>query len=271
MIDFVKAVCLNCQHLESLDLDFREELNTKTGETKNYKIAYYEEFKLKLYDSGRLILSGSLHKQFNGNSMNHDQFTFSKLKTVLSSLEQTFKIRLIDCVLQNIEFGVNIKPVAPIDKTLCNLFQHKGESFSSGFKNNFKVCEHADYFVKVYNKSYQFGLSVPVFRYELKFIKMRKVNSMGIYTLSDLEKSFWFDSVNDALLTEWEKILAFDFTLTEYETGWDNPNYWNSFANRAKKSRRLAAMREKIKSNSQNIYAQYAERIKKTWQQLTLN
>lgn len=294
MVDGFKFSCLNCRHLVKLDFDFREKVNTETSETNNCKVAMYKGLKITLHSSDRLVVSGSLHKYFNGNGMNHDQFTLSKVITALKMLESALQIQLDRCVLHNIEFGVNVKPVAPIQATLNYIFQHRGKSFSLEHNNNYRVCTHEQYHVKIYNKVYDmlqrtdlnYTLSSKeksilkkslkqefpnsILRYELKFKKMEKLNAIGIYTLADLEKEYWLNSVEEMLLNEWEQILAFDFTLTDYKQIWKDENEWKVFNNRTDKHRRLKAMKEKVKTSSQNIYKQYAQSISDTWENLII-
>ncbi|MFY0653084.1 MAG: hypothetical protein JXQ96_13670 [Cyclobacteriaceae bacterium] len=278
MVDFVKFAIPKASFIKDNEqLDFKHEVSLKTGELSNYQIAKNDNLKFKYFDKTSLLLvSGSLHKYFNGGIQNYDDYTISNLRYTLEFLCIEFGINLKECQLQNIEFGVNLFVDFIVKKLLDNLLLHGTKPFDNGYKAYYKECKHSDYYLKAYDKGTQHERLERIFRYELKFKKMRDLNQLGIYTLSDLMNDDWIKPIQVLLIQKWNKLLLYDFTIELTSTNyiklleWSNTNYWNSLT-RMQKLRAFDKYVDYVKNHSANIHNMIENSISNKWIQLADN
>ena len=119
MVDFIKILIqeLHPSILEANPLlDFYDNINLKTGELKTvnrhgnkitpYKNAFYNGLEFRIYDSGTITLSGSLHKYWNNGAHNYNDFNFEAFKGVLRELNTTFNIVSENCILKCLEIEI---------------------------------------------------------------------------------------------------------------------------------------------------------------------
>lgn len=282
MVDFVKFTVRDFKEITTNPLlKFKMTVYAGTGELDNYQEATYEGMEFRLYDSGLLYVSGSLHKYYNEGKHNYNDFTFSMLKLVIEDLESKFHFELDECDLHNIELGVNITPVVKTRMVLDGLLVHKMVGFDTSHKGHYKQAKHDQYFVKVYDKAFHYhlkGQENRLMRYELKFRKMYSLKPFGISKLSDLYEGNWIESIKELLLKEWSKILIYDNTIKierfDSETqiqllNWKNANYWLSL-NNSKRSRELKKYKEFVSQHSELIQDRLYEVIKDKWISLSL-
>ena len=278
MVDFVKCWYQDALAIkENPLLDFRLKLNTKTGEIEPFEVAKYRGMKFKVWNTGFLEISGSLHKFKNEGLHNYDDFTYSVLCEVLHQFVTLFGLDLKKCELHNIEFGVNIIPFMGTGIILDNLISHKNISFDSLKNGNYKQAKHGQYFCKLYNKAIQYNLTQQLMRWELKFVKMEKLKYYGIYSLDDLLKSNWIEPIGALLLKEWDNILMFDNTLEKAELDpkirelkilqWSNSIFWKGLS-RMQKNRELKLYNTFLAKHSQGIQERNKERIKSKLKEL---
>jgi hypothetical protein len=79
MVDFVKIAIRDGHFIKNSKLlDFKVLVSSKTGELENKLTAKHKGLKFYLYDSGRLIIQGSLHK-YKNNGYNYNDFTLNEL------------------------------------------------------------------------------------------------------------------------------------------------------------------------------------------------
>lgn len=271
MVDFIKVIYHNAGFLrdhECLETLFKREVNLKTGETNLYEKAIFKNLEFKLYDSDLLILSGSLHKFYNHGQHNYNDFTFSQLQDTLLSLQNTFGLNLTACPIQNIEFGLNIKPPILSKEILDMLIIHKSKCFDRRFNGLMKEAVYAEYTCKYYDKGKQENLSHECFRYELKFIKSRQLGRFGISNLADLQKEYWIPHVKKQLSEHWIKTLFYDPTYsgpTKHE--WQSPLYWKKLSNmqRSRNKRRFEAT---MLSHSKDLKGKIGMSIASKWKEL---
>ena len=169
MVDFIKILIkdFNPSILEANTLlDFFDNINVSTGEIKTvnhkgqkitpYKNAFYNSLEFKIYDTGTITISGSLHKYYNAGAHNFNDFNFSAFLDVLNDLKEKFNITPDKCILKCLELGLNITPPKPTNEILDYCFLHKTKPFeyqkNSG-EGKYKQCEHQQYIVKIYNKA----------------------------------------------------------------------------------------------------------------------
>lgn len=253
LIDFIKILIKNTSPAtfegNSL-LNFFTSVNITTGELGTInrngrkvtpsKIASYRGLEFKIYETGTIIISGSLHKYWNEGEHNYNDFNIAAVKDVLNDLKTKFGIDPRQCVLKCLEIGVNITPPIETNSILDNCFLHKTKPFENqknSFEGKYKQVQHAQYFVKIYNKALQYlskGIKIEteIMRFEIKYTKMQKLNKLGIFTLQDL-MDYGLHNFKKELLNEWRNVLFFDKTIQMDTKGnesrllkYSNPNYW---------------------------------------------
>jgi hypothetical protein len=201
-----------------------------------YKSATYKNLCFTIYQTGTIILSGSLHKYFNNGQHNYNDFSYKSFLAVLKDLKDKFGITPKYCILRCLEIGVNINPPVPSNDILNHCFLHKRTVFldkHNSSEGRYKQAEHSQYLIKIYNKALQYsakGFDIPeqILRFEIKFTKMEKVNRLGISTLGDLER-IGFQVFEEDLVKECNNILLYDPTIRSRSrilTKYSNPLYW---------------------------------------------
>lgn len=256
LIDFIKILLKDFDRskLERNSLlNFFEPINLTTGELKTMnrngnkvtpsKIASYNGLEFRIYDTGTIIITGSLHKYWNGGLHNFNDFGIGALLAVLLDLKIKFNIEPRQCVLRCLEIGINITPPTATNEILDNCLLHKTKPFEykkNSYEGKYKQVEHSQYIVKIYNKALHYrskGYKIDheVMRFEIKYTKMEKLNKKGVYTLQDL-MDYGLFSLKKILLKEWNNVLFFDSTI-QIDTlrkkrkitllKYSNTNYWN--------------------------------------------
>ena len=210
------------------------------------KKANYKSLEFKIYSTNIVIISGSLHKYYNDGLHNYNAFDFIGFLAVLSDLKQKFEIEPKNCIIQNLEVGINITPPIKTNSILDFCFLHKTKSFVNSINDyfgNYKQCKHSHYIVKMYDKALQYKKTFPeikteILRFELKFTKMERINKLGIFTLDDIVKSGFKIFEND-LVTEWNNVLLFDNSIqtkSKRLLNYKNPIYWSDLVKAKSKS-----------------------------------
>lgn len=287
MIDYIKIKLEGYPVGKLLDnprLFFSQQVNIDTGEVRTtnkkgitatpHQIAYYNDLTFKVYDSGSVYVYGSLHKYFNHGLHNYNDFDINAIRDVLKDLKRKFDIEPKQCILKNIELGVNI--ITPIDQNtiLDNCLLHKTRLLEYQIHSDegrYKQCIHSQYIIKIYNKTLHYlrkGLNPPNnnLRFEIKFVKMQFFNQLGIYTLMDL-LGYGLHNFKHRLLTEWSNVLYYDSGINTTELKqlkYSNPNYWTGLIGTGQRSLFYKSKRELknlIESTPQNIKGQIAELI----------
>ena len=254
LTDYIKIIIknLNPAILEAnLLLDFYDTVNLSTGEIKTInrngqkvtpsKNATYNGLEFKIYDSGTITIAGSLHKYWNNGAHNYNDFNNVAVLWVLRDLKKKFNIEPEQCILKCLEVGINIFPPIHTNVIIDNCFLHKTKTFEHKYKSdegNYKQWRHSQYIIKLYNKALQyekhFDIGTEIMRFEIKYLKMQKLNERGIYSLQDLV-NYGLHNFKDEVLNEWQNVLYYDNTiqidrlttkLKKAVLGYSNPNYW---------------------------------------------
>ena len=254
LTDYIKTIIknLNPAILEANPLlDFYDTVNLTTGQIKTTnrqgqkvtpsKNATYNGLEFKIYDSGTITLAGSLHKYWNNGAHNYNNFNNEEVLWVLRDLKKKFDIEPEQCVLKCLEIGINIIPPIHTNEIIDNCFLHKTKTFEhkhNSDEGNYKQWKHSQYIIKLYNKSLQykkhFDIETEIMRFEIKYIKMQKLNERGIYSLQDLI-NYGLHNFKDEVLNEWQNVLFYDNTiqidrlttkLKRAVLGYSNNNYW---------------------------------------------
>ena len=233
-------------------LDFYDTINLTTGEMKTTnrngnkvtpsKNASYKGLEFKIYDTGTITLSGSLHKYWNDGAHNYNDFNNEAVLFILKDLNTKFDIDPSKCILKCLEIGINITPPVPTNEILDNCLLHKTKPFEyqkNSDEGKYKQVQHSQYIIKIYNKALHykskgFKIKEKIMRFEIKYTKMQKLNEKGIFSLQDL-MNYGLRNFKDVILNEWQNVLFYENTiqidhlssrsekaLLEYS----NPNYW---------------------------------------------
>lgn len=250
MIDGIKAILKdNLDEIRNnplLEFKKHAEIILKTGEIeeeRNAPIAFYKS--LLFIDKGSvIIIRGSIHKLHNAGKHNYNSFGLSEIFNAINELADDLKIIVTQARLSNIEFGVNL--IVPFEPRifLNSIIHHKGSKFTYQIKPNmqYKKCEHQQYIIKVYDKGLQYGTEKYILRFELKSIKMEKINGFGITYLSDLLEPKKLEKLKIELLRVYDEMLIGDITVNPGElsdkdailfANGHNDNYWDSKLPRA--------------------------------------
>lgn len=233
-------------------LDFYDTINLTTGQMKTTnrngnkvtpsKNASYKGLEFKIYDTGTITLSGSLHKYWNDGAHNYNDFDNEGVLFVLNDLNTKFDIDPNKCILKCLEIGINITPPVPTNEILDNCLLHKTKPFEyqiNSDEGKYKQVQHSQYIIKIYNKALHykskgFKVRTEIMRFEIKYTKMQKLNEKGIFCLQDLI-NYGLQNFKDEVLNEWQNVLYYDNTiqidplttkLKKAVLEYANPNYW---------------------------------------------
>ncbi len=297
MIDFIKAI-INITPQEILNnklLSFYyRDFNPETGELKTvnrenkkrtpHQYAIYLDLEFRVYETGSVYLIGSLHKFWNNGAHNYNDFNINALLFVLNELKTKFNILPEQLLLQSIEFGVNIIPPYKTGRIIDYCFIHKSKSFgeiSTRDEGKYFQAEHSQYLIKIYDKRKHysrkgFQIDNDILRFEIKFLKMEKLNKKGIYTLSDLLKYGLQNIYPEFLVQEWQIILFYDFTISKKENNqllrYKNKQYWKELIEN-KRNSALNKHRNKLKEitsgYSDNVQTKIKNLIEQKAKELT--
>lgn len=226
---------------------------SKTG--LKVEIAEYKGLTFKLYPSGRIEITGSLHKFWNGGEHNFNDFSVSDLQAVVSGLSKTFGSEILSMAVQNLEFGINIEtPFTPseyTDKVIVYLSRGAREKNAitkddaKGFDKGIKFILD-NYIIKLYNKSGQYLQPGNILRCEFKTVKMEIVKGAKIKTLVDLYRSDVINFLFDRLMTSMDSILINESIDTKGLTQHQkmitleciNPDYWKGISKFKRRDRK---------------------------------
>lgn len=287
MIDFIKLnKRLTREEVEQLKnkVDFYGSFIDATGEiismSPNGKrvlphlLAWHKNMKIKLYPNGWLEVSGSLHKLFNDGEHNFNQFTKSDFLETVNGLRLVLGINPWEFKVSAIEFGVNIKPPLESKYIINNALMYKGRVFETKFhsdEGHYKEVKLTEYSVKIYDKrlhyvSQGYDISDEVLRFELKYNKMRRINSFGIYTLEDLKENMV--RLIDPLLNAWDHFLLFDPAINheEIRLKYSNIFFWLSLLEKSRRSYsyKLKKLRKYTEASSIDTQAQVKDIMSNT-------
>lgn len=245
MIDFIKINVINT-NIDNIEvnplLDFMQILNTKTGELNTYKNAIFKGLEFKIYEPNektsqrRLTIEGSLHKYWNNGAHNFNDFGIYEILEVLEDLRIKFKTLPENCVLRQLEIGVNINPPVTTKTVLKGCLKHKNKDLKWVYTNdegNYIQATNQRHFIKIYDKCTHyknkgFDIDNPIMRIEKKWRKMVELNNKGIHTIQDLINYNLLNFKND-LLKEWNNVLYCDYNTvkgTKNEDKYTNVIWW---------------------------------------------
>lgn len=164
-------------------------------------------------------VKNSIHKLNNallqGDGHNHNDFSYSQLCSVIDYLTSNV-IDIGSRQLTQLEFGLNINvPIKAEELISKSILMHKLERHSTineyGSKGYLMAFEHYNYIIKIYDKAKQYNLKDQnILRFEIKFLKAKEFNSLGIFNLNDLKRIEILDNLFQYLLKRFDELLIVD-------------------------------------------------------------
>jgi len=283
MIDYVKIRINNKifanEILNNSFLQFFTPTDHKTGEYTTSKTAKYKGMEFIVYESGRVIIRGSLHKFHNRGLHNYNDFSFIKLIEVLKEMEAKFNLNPMEAYLENVEFGVNVNPTFNPTQFYQNVIAYKRQSFNRMRGNN-QIgidCYFQQYGVKIYDKGKQYHRKENILRIENKCLKMAFLKQFGVVRLSDIADKTKLEKLGGLLLNTFSKVIVNDsgidsslLTANELKIyiQCSNPKEWEKF-NRKQRHKKVIQFERIIqKYGAQNWKHQTCELIHEKWNTL---
>ena len=295
MIDFVKFRLSSIyfdQIISNKHLEFEMKVNSKTGEINSKHVAYLHNMKIEIWDSKRILISGSLHKLYNVLTKNYapnqlndfqikkgfngNQYSYSNIWFTLNYLSKKISFSLSDTYLENLEFGFNLSHQFETTQILYSLIKHIGKPFTNYIENYYQVI-HSHYIVKAYDKANQYGIDDELIRFELKFQKMEKLNKLLIFSCNDLLDINNLEKLKNLTSKAWSEVFMYDYTINEKKLSktdlnrilrYKNKNYWvYELANNRqyRDKNKLSFITKKYSSNVQlhikELIEEYFERL----------
>ena len=220
MIDYIKiSLPRSCENALRSQLSFTCTTRQRKGQNvSRVETASFHGIVIRII-RGVILISGSLHKFYNsinGNgSHNYNDFTYWDIRDAIDFLSKELSFDPRTAQIQNLEFGVNIVVDRPAEEILRGkvVYHHwkppaRRQIFRG--KGYFMEFEHSRYFLKIYDKSKQYGLVEHILRCEVKTRKSAEITSMGIMYLSDLLSKDTYLKLKDLLLTRLDQLLVID-------------------------------------------------------------
>jgi len=295
-VDFFKSRCFieNDEILKNPNLDFHSDLNESTGENSDIKVAILDHIQITYYPPNRqrsktlIKVQGSLHKYYNralskeykekylSKGFNGNDFTFLQVVESIKHLCTRLNIDPHQMKLANLELGVNFIPPVDIIQILDGLILHQGVEFNKPESYQYRQVVHSQFYIKVYNKARQYLLPKELCRYELKYVKMAYLNSIGIWTLADLTKIDVYKRFKSAFLATWCSTLFYDYSITKDNLtekqisnlkDYSNSIYWLRL-NSKRRDRPKKELKKITENYSDNIQSKALEIIELKWDEL---
>lgn len=268
-MDYVKSRLegINVKRLKSLScLDFNSRLSVSTGDVDDsILVAKYHFCEIKLIETqkGTLVyFVGSIHKMWNSlnntlapnysskkkyKGYNGNLFTINDFIKIKRHLEELFDCKPHQMFFENIELGVNTEISFCPKLFLAFILFYKDKAPEFRYGKNYVQFELDEFFIKIYNKSGQYGISNHVLRFEIKVRKMRAIKGLAIKTFADITHDKQ-KVILKFLLEKFDEVMYYDFTIRKHELSkpnlkkvneYSDSNKWVEFYNTKKKYREL--------------------------------
>ena len=261
-IDFIKCevIGLGLDHfMQNMNLTQHK---SQTESQTDHLFFEKDNIKIDCYQSGRIILSGSLHKYINEGLHNYNIFTHQDYLNALERLKFDFAVDPDNLRILQLEYGVNIQPPIKTKKILDNLLLHRNKAPDEIKQGHYKQFKHDKFIIKAYDKAKQYELKPEVFRFEIKQKNWSDIRTQtGIKTLADFNRSDKLMFV-DNLISKWNEIIFFDPTMKNVKKylKYSNLNYWKAISKKQiyKHKRKLNELNS---TKGQNIKLQVSNEI----------
>ena len=292
MIDYVKLLIYqpNISKLkQSEQLDFKGSISVTTGEVKEVKLtAIYHFCTITIHESGRVYFTGSIHKMWNSlqgiiapnysrekryKGYNGNLYTLSQIHRSIQMISNLMLCKPQQMIFQNIEIGVNAAPHFDPQIFIKGLIMHYGKGFELRYSETYAQATHERYYLKIYNKSNQYGMSENTLRIELKIKKTEDLKRCGVRTMADINKNN-LEKCKELLLSQFEKVLYYDYTIRPKEIKpstrdklkeYSNTKYWLYDLPPNRRHRPKENLNKIIRNHSGNLKAILSNQIIEKW------
>lgn len=279
-IDYIKAQLVGAKSKNLLSNPYF----TKSFETykdndfgENYKyILKHKNLNIIIYKNNYVLLTGSLHYYFNNGKHNYNHFRVIDVINTIKKICRLVEVHPSKIRILNIEFGVNLTLPYKAKLIANNLQTHRNKVFLQPNNFTFRKVEHQRFYIKAYDKGSQFKQSENIFRFELKYKKMKTLNEIGLYTLFDLSKKEIYKPLYSLLISKWQECILYDFTIDETQLRplqkrkslqYQISNFWLKLTpiQRAREKKHLKELSEKYGSSIQQYIS---NEIQENWKKL---
>jgi hypothetical protein len=280
LIDYLKILILDVDEstlMNSDKLEFTTEVSMKTGALSTKSVANYHFCRVTVFSSGRTYFSGSIHKMMNSlkgiTSPNYQENQFYRgyngndftINDVIDAREHI--VNLIGCpaekmILENIELGVNLSLSFTPKLYLKGLLYHQGKMFEFKHMGNYAQAMHQRFIMKIYNKSDQYGMNEDVIRVELKVIKSKEIEGIGVNAFSDITETT-LANAKGLILHRFNEVVHYDYTIdkrmlsktqTKLIHRYSNPRFWIEELKPNERHRHKKRLSEIISKSSRGIH-----------------
>lgn len=273
MIDFIRIQYRDKSIIEPFIMDelnfpeLRASCEYHSGEFMYPYIVRIENIEIRATNK-YVYLRNSLHKLYNiidgDTEHNYNDFNYAALCFTIDFLCS----KLIDLEHQNItqlEFGLNVSTPIPAEEIIENnllMQQYKLPNRNEGFQGRgaYKQFNHANYFIKIYDKAKQYRRPENILRYELKFINRKDFNKLGIHKITDLKSKEHLQKLFSISMKRFEELLivdAFDDSDLPVEIVHKLAYYLNPFSWTELSERKNRNKKSKIKKDLETILTDY--------------
>ena len=296
MIDFVKILIHNPDHNALLQsLNFASEIDEKTSRrTNNKTVAKFHFCRVEMDTKGNVIFTGSLHILWNSINnvkapnysknkpyfgFNGNDFTISNVFEMRTYLSSVLKCTPEQMVFQKMEFGLNNRVLFNPKLFVKNLLYHYGLIFEHYHNHNYSIVKHHAFWLKIYNKSNQYGMPNHILRTELKVVNTRELKTLGVTTFADVTPTT-LNNAFSSLLERFDEVVYYDHTInsegfTEGQLSrlyqYQNKHYWFDELTKQNRRHHKNRLQKIILNKSENLHAIIRQEMIKKAEQLNPN
>ncbi len=260
MLDFVKISFLSKEYAEYLQAnDFLALVRESKRKYTSAKSYLYNGLTFDIYNSGRVFISGSLHKYWNNGHHNYNDFSYTELLSTIEDLVSKFTPFILTGQINNLEAGVNIQPPFRASEYLKKVIALIGSERHPITKNDLKGFKKGYHFqkthwgLKIYDKGKQYNRLEEIVRHEFKTYKMQVIKDAGITSVIDLCDMSKMELLSKCLLDSYKEVLISEVVNTDKLSRNDeriyneciNPDYWDTW-NKDKRCKRKAQFNQII-------------------------
>lgn len=238
--------------LERQGIAIALKVQNETAEVKE-KNAQYRSLRFRIFPTGLVLISGSLHKYWKGD--NYSDFTYSDLVACIADLRDRFNIDPATARLENVEFGVNVSTLFDPFDFCDHVVAHKGMAFSNyrtdgGLEIGFEACRQ-QYHLKIYDKGRQYHLADRILRFEIAVKKMCLLKDLPVKYLADLERPEVLTGLGKFIDQTFQELIISDrvnhakLSINQQKL-YDlcrNPKSWPHFSDKVRYKRKIAFRR----------------------------
>lgn len=269
-------------------IDFYQNRRFRPLLVAEYKGLHFERYE---YINGEgeniseTFVRGSLHKYDNDGKHNADSYTLQRHIEVLRRLEKEFGIIPNKTTIHHIEISTLFNVSYSIKNIVDNILLHRTRGAKPERYNYlkmatpsiYKVAKHKQYQIKCYCKSLQYNLDSNLFRFELKYSTMERLNGIGFKTLDQTINLKYIKLLHYELLKRWNETLLYDWTIDKKLLqpkerialkDYCNAAYWINLSSdqRHYQSRKYQSI---VSQYSENVHQYIARKIKESSDNLT--